>query len=282
MPEGKLVAKKEIRKLFTIQKVCAATGLSRTGVIKMEQKGLIHPAVWEGPGKNRYYSVEEVERIFRIRCVQHCGFTREEIKELMKDETDYDTVLSELEKRRLNLDRLIQCMKFLSGRELPREVTEQDVPETYCFAKHFHKDDPEPDVVHLMEETLEEAIQAGETVNHYLPWHYRVPTEKVFSWTVPETRDIVCSIPLIAPLGRKEEVRYAPYHAFEIRVQGNSDTMPQEVRSLKNMIMSRGYVPEKQSMIIPLVNMMNDTEMKNNSTMVIIAVPSHENTADRE
>lgn len=271
---------KDNRKLFTIQKVCAATGLSRTGVIKMEQEGLIHPAVWEGPGKNRYYSVEEVERIFRIRCVQHCGFTHEEVKNLMKDETDYDTVLSELEKRRMDLDRLILCMRFLSGRELPREVTEQDVPETYCYTKHFHNDDPKPDAVRLMEETLEEAIQAGETVNHFLPWHYRVPTEKVLSWTVPEAGDIVCSIPLIAPLGRKEEVRYAPYHAFEIRVQGNSNTMPQEVRSLKEMIVSRGYVPEKQSMIIPLVNALNDTKMKNKSTMVIIMVPTYEKTDD--
>ncbi len=67
-----------IKGLFPITQAADACGLSRSTLMRMEEKGLLTPAYIAPKSKRRYYDNHNISRILQIQQFQSMGFDAEE------------------------------------------------------------------------------------------------------------------------------------------------------------------------------------------------------------
>ena len=65
--------------LFTIRQTAHACNVSRSSLIRMENKGLLTPAYTNAKSGYRYYDNDNINRILQIQKFQWMGFSPEEI-----------------------------------------------------------------------------------------------------------------------------------------------------------------------------------------------------------
>ncbi len=71
--------KKDIKNLFQITEAAQACGLSRSTLMRMEEKGLLTPAYISPTSGRRYYDNHNVARVLRIEKFKAMGLGTEEI-----------------------------------------------------------------------------------------------------------------------------------------------------------------------------------------------------------
>lgn len=264
---------KENGKLFSIGQVCTATGLSRTALIKLEQEGLLTPARHDAEGCKRFYSVENIERIFRVRSIQRCGFSHAEIGRLMGETNDYSNMILHLEERRRDLDRTLRCLRIMSGQEQLLKAEKIDIPMMYCYTAKYSEEDFCPTAPELMERTLMEAVHAGTCVDYLTPWHFRLPTKDVMNGIRSEKTEITCCIPLKEAVDDPRVVRIDAYQALMISLRGSMSEALPGLRLLKKKIREERYIPADYCALIPLVNAMTDPGLREEDTVIEILIP---------
>ncbi len=68
----------KIKGLFPITQAAAACGLSRSTLMRMEEKGLLTPAYIAPKSGRRYYDNHNISRILQVQQFQSMGFSPEE------------------------------------------------------------------------------------------------------------------------------------------------------------------------------------------------------------
>jgi DNA-binding transcriptional MerR regulator len=123
--------------VFTIGKLAAKTRIPSATLRYYEIEGLLLPADRSEVGY-RLYDEEAIRRIRFIRHAQECGFTLEEIRDLLLLRHRESAVAGEIRKRALEkkaqLDRRIKTMKQMSrtlGR-LVDQCCEGNLPTDQC------------------------------------------------------------------------------------------------------------------------------------------------------
>ena len=71
--------KKDIKNLFQITEAAQACGLSRSTLMRMEEKGLLTPAYISPTSGRRYYDNHNVARVLQIEKLKAMGLGTEEI-----------------------------------------------------------------------------------------------------------------------------------------------------------------------------------------------------------
>ena len=78
--------------LFTIAQAANACSISRSTLLRMEDEGLLAPALHEDGGY-RYYDTDNVMQALQIYTMHRMGLTRKEIRPLVETPDDIDSVL---------------------------------------------------------------------------------------------------------------------------------------------------------------------------------------------
>ncbi len=99
-------------KLFTMHQAVAATGLSRSTIMRMEDRGLLEPAYISPTSGNRYFDMYNVSRILSVQQLLELGFTYEEAGAYFSSGADAAELFALVERRLRMLQRTYDEMKL--------------------------------------------------------------------------------------------------------------------------------------------------------------------------
>ena len=101
--------------LFQITEAAHACGLSRSTLLRMEEKGLLTPACIAAESGRRYYDNHNVARIMQIEKLKAMGLGAEEIAGYFARGGEVTELLSVLERRQREIDRGVEELRLRAG-----------------------------------------------------------------------------------------------------------------------------------------------------------------------
>ena len=106
---------KDTRPLFQITEAAHACGLSRSTLLRMEEKGLLAPAYIAPDSGRRYYDNHNVARVLQIEKFKAMGLGTEEIAGYFASGGEVTDLLSMLEERLRELSRGVEELRLRAG-----------------------------------------------------------------------------------------------------------------------------------------------------------------------
>lgn len=123
--------------LFSISQAAHACSLSRSSLIRLEEKGLLTPARTNANSNYRYYDNHNICRILQIQKFQWMGFSPEEICSYYTDGGKADALLAALEQKLCVLQQQIEEMRLRSHNVPDMSLSIIEIPETMCCVRRY-------------------------------------------------------------------------------------------------------------------------------------------------
>lgn len=121
--------------LFSISQAAKACNLSRSTLLRMEERGLLTPA-YIAPGSNRrYYDNYNIARILQIKQFQSMGFDTKETAAYFSQNGEVGELLAILENKLHMLQRSVEEMRLRSMQAPQLSVEIIELPEMVCCIK---------------------------------------------------------------------------------------------------------------------------------------------------
>lgn len=127
---------KNTNKLFQITEAAHACGLSRSTLMRMEEKGLLTPAFIATESGRRYYDNHNVARILQIEKLKNMGFSTEQIAGYFAHGGDAPALLAVLERRLQDLQRSVEELRLRTAEGASISVQIMRLPAVTCRMRH--------------------------------------------------------------------------------------------------------------------------------------------------
>jgi len=124
------------RGLFPISQAAKACGISRSTLMRMEDKGLLVPA-YTAPSGRRYYDNHNISLILQIQLFQSMGFDTKEIAHYFAKGGDAAELLATLEERLALMQRNIEELRMRSMEVPHMSIQLIKLPETVCCVRKY-------------------------------------------------------------------------------------------------------------------------------------------------
>ena len=126
---------KDTKKLFQITEAAHACGLSRSTLMRMEEKGLLIPAYVSAESGRRYYDNHNVARILQIEKFKNMGLDTEQIADYSARGGDIAGLLNALEQRLYNIQRGVEELRLRTSDEASISVQIMRLPAVTCMMR---------------------------------------------------------------------------------------------------------------------------------------------------
>lgn len=126
---------KKFENLFQITEAAKACGISRSTLMRLEEKGLIKPIYVSKESGRRYYDNYNITRILEIEKFKSMGLSTEEIIEYYQSGGQISKILLPLEEKLSNLKRSVDELKLRSHNEGDIIVEVITLPKVICKMK---------------------------------------------------------------------------------------------------------------------------------------------------
>lgn len=123
---------KDAKKLFQITEAAHACGLSRSTLMRMEEKGLLTPAYISPESGRRYYDNHNVARILQIEKLKGMGLGSEEIVNYFVCGGEASELLAILESRLHDLQRSVEEIRLRTVEPPGISVQVMKLPAVTC------------------------------------------------------------------------------------------------------------------------------------------------------
>ncbi len=123
--------------LFSIRQAAHACNLSRSSLIRLEEKGLLTPFCTDANSGYRYYDNNNISRILQIQKFQGMGFSPEEILSYYEGGGKADDLLATLEQKLSILQQQVAEMRLRSHDVPDMSLSIIEIPETICCVRKF-------------------------------------------------------------------------------------------------------------------------------------------------
>lgn len=123
---------KNIKKLFSIGEASHACGLSRSTLMRMEEKGLLVPAYIAPDSGRRYYDNHNIAKILQIEKFRAMGLHTDEIASYFASGGDAGALLAILEAHLRELQRSVEEMRLRAGDTPGISVQQIVLPSVTC------------------------------------------------------------------------------------------------------------------------------------------------------
>lgn len=121
--------------LFQITEAAHACGLSRSTLLRMEEKGLLTPACIAPESGRRYYDNHNVARIMQIEKFKAMGLGTEEIAGYFARGGEVTDLLSMLEERLRELLRGVEELRLRAGESGGMSIQIMTLPTVTCCTR---------------------------------------------------------------------------------------------------------------------------------------------------
>ena len=126
---------KDTRPLFQITEAAHACGLSRSTLLRMEEKGLLAPAYIAPDSGRRYYDNHNVARVLQIEKLKVMGLGTEEIAGYFAHGGEVTDLLSMLEERLRELSRGVEELRLRAGGSGGLSIQLMTLPAVTCCTR---------------------------------------------------------------------------------------------------------------------------------------------------
>ena len=121
--------KMDKKKLFQITEAAHACGISRSTLMRMEEKGLLTPAFVAPDSGRRYYDNHNVARILQIEKFKAMGFSTDNIVDYFSKGGEASNMLDVLTKRLNDLQRSMEEIRLRAEEKVSISVQIMTIPE---------------------------------------------------------------------------------------------------------------------------------------------------------
>mgnify|MGYP002580942535 CR=1 FL=1 len=123
---------KDTKQLFQITEAARACGLSRSTLMRIEEKGLLTPAYTAPDSGRRYYDNHNVARILQIEKFKAMGLDTEDIAAYFAHGGEASGMLTVLERRLLDLQRSVEELRLRALEPPCTSVQMMTLPAVTC------------------------------------------------------------------------------------------------------------------------------------------------------
>ena len=127
--------KKDIKEFFQITEAAHACGISRSTLMRMEEKGLLAPAYIAPESGRRYYDNHNVARILQIEKLKTMGLSSKEIVDYFACGGEVSKPLAVLENHLRDLTRSVEELRLRAAEELSLSVQMMYLPAVTCLMR---------------------------------------------------------------------------------------------------------------------------------------------------
>ena len=147
--------------LFKIGQIASACSVSRATLLRMEEDGLLTPAVKDPESGYRYYSFGNLVRIRQILYLRSLGFTTEVIRHHLEQPTDPTPLIRDMEARVQQMTKTLWVLKQLESDTNEFSVNIMKVDDRNCYVKHVVTPGSFETVTSHIRSTVTEAVANG-------------------------------------------------------------------------------------------------------------------------
>ena len=123
---------KDLEKLFQITEAARACSLSRSTLLRLEEKGLLTPAYIAPDSGRRYYDNHNVARILQIEKLKAMGLSTEDIAAYFASGGETTALLTTLKERLHEIARGVEELRLRAGTDTGISVQMLTLPAVTC------------------------------------------------------------------------------------------------------------------------------------------------------
>ncbi len=120
------------KNLYQITEAARACGVSRSTLLRLEEKGLLEPAYISEESGRRYYDNFNVARVLQVEKFKSMGLKNEEIKSYYESGGEAEELLSSMKAKLSELQQSVEELQLRVTSEDKISVQEITLPETVC------------------------------------------------------------------------------------------------------------------------------------------------------
>ena len=238
--------------LFSIRQAAHACGLSRSSLIRLEEKGLLTPVYTDADSKYRYYDNNNIARILQIQKFQRMGFSPEEIISYYEGGGKADELLTILEQRLSVLQQQVVEMRLRSHDVPDMSLSIIEIPETICCVRRYQGALIQ-DKYHASYDFFHECVEKGIVL---APEPFFIIDERTdyLEGTLSSTPyDSYVCMPVLPEHAPKDAVTFPSCTALSLLVYGSYGNINEAYLYLGEQVRKRGLTPVGYIRLIALV-----------------------------
>lgn len=238
--------------LFSISQVAHACNLSRSSLIRLENKGLLTPAYTNTDSGYRYYDTHNICRILQIKKLQWMGFSPEEIRSYYSGGGKADNLLASLENKLSVLQQQVAEMRLRSLDVPNMSISIIEIPETVCCVRKF-QGALVKDKYHATYDFCHECIEKGIALATKPIFIINERTDYLEGTISSAPFDSYVCIPVLPEQAPEDAVSIPACTALSLLIYGNYSHIEEGYLYLGEQVRKRGLTPAGYLRAIALV-----------------------------
>ncbi len=238
--------------LFSIRQAAHACGLSRSSLIRLEEKGLLTPACIDADSGYRYYDNYNITRILQIQKLQRMGFRSEEIISYYESGGKADGLLASLEEKLSVLQQQIAEMRLRSHDVPDMSLSIIEIPEAICCVRRYQGALIQ-DKYHASYDFFHECVEKGIALAPE-PFFIIDKRTDYLEGTLSSTPyDSYVCMPVLPEQAPEDAVAFPACTALSLLVYGSYGNLNEAYLYLGEQVRTRGLTPAGYIRTISLV-----------------------------
>ncbi len=262
------------KNLFTINQVGKCCGVSRSTIMRLEDRGLLKPAFVDPETGYRYYDNFSVSLILQVRLFLELGMNYDDVTLYYRSGGNSPELLERLEERNRILKRAYKEIKMRLDRR--KEITFEflTLPEYVCLVSE-HRGDTVQDRYQAMVDLYNEAIGKGYRPSFSEPLFGITKRTDYLEEKFDEQREegFLCCIPLDPAYAPEEAVVIPSCRVYSCLFYGGYERRPEAFNLLGRKIRELGLKPTGYVRMLGLVAPYTGQNIPGENYVTRLAVP---------
>lgn len=238
--------------LFTIRQAAHACSLSRSSLIRLEERGMLTPARTDEKTGYRYYDNNNIARILQIQKFQQMGFSPEDIISYYEGGGKANELLAALEQRLSILQQQVTEMRLRSHDVPDMSLSIIEIPETICCVRKYQGALIQ-DKYHASYDFFHECVEKGIALAPEPFFIIDERTDYLEGTLSSAPYDSCVCMPVLSEHAPEDAVTFPSCTALSLLVYGSYGNLHEAYLYLGEQVRERGLTPVGYIRLIALV-----------------------------
>ena len=264
-----------MKNLFTISQVTKSCGISRATLLRLENRGLISPALIDKKNGYRYFDNNNITRVLQIKHLLAIGLSYDEILTYFNTNGTSIKLLHSLEQRMIAAKQMYEEMSIRIARKHSLTFETVSLPKYVCFAREY-KANATQGKYNIIYALYHEAIEKG---LRPLAAEPLFTINKISGLFGKKEETFVCCIPLEEDGAPEDSLVLDSCRAFSCLYYGSYDSLPYVKEQFLQKIKELNIKPIDYPRVLGIVAPYTAREFKPENYISRIVIPiAHEPT----
>lgn len=260
--------------LFSIHQVCQSCDLSRSTILRLEERGLLKPASIDPKTGYRRYDNHNVSLIMQVKLFLHMGMSYDDIVLYYQSNGTSPELMERMEERFLLFKRALDEVRLRLERKEYLHFDFVELPEYVCRvrkARGATLEEHYQTMYQLYHETVEEGCRllASEPLfvikerTDFLEGSFQAEWEENY----------VCCVPLEPDRAPEDAVVYPSCQALSCLAYGSYTQLPTLLNAMGREVRERGLKPAGYVRVLGLVAPYTGRDISQNNYVTRLVLP---------